>query len=86
MLTVRVAWPGRDVTVCILDRPRHAELIRECRQAGARIRLLSDGDVAGAAGNPFLVPLHPFSAADPLDCCVHADTRGMQASRQRCCQ
>ena len=37
----------RDVTVCILDRPRHADLIRECREAGARIRLISDGDVAG---------------------------------------
>ncbi|GAA4285170.1 class II fructose-bisphosphatase [Brevibacterium daeguense] len=42
---------GKDmssVTVVILDRPRHAELIDEVRQAGARIRLISDGDVAGA--------------------------------------
>ena len=37
-----------DVTVCILDRPRHAELVREVREAGARIRFISDGDVAGA--------------------------------------
>lgn len=37
----------RDVTVCILDRPRHAELVAKCRQAGARVRLISDGDVAG---------------------------------------
>jgi fructose-1,6-bisphosphatase II len=37
-----------DVTVVILDRPRHAELIREVRSAGARIKLLTDGDVAGA--------------------------------------
>jgi len=37
-----------DVTVVILDRPRHAELISEVRQAGARIKLLTDGDVAGA--------------------------------------
>lgn len=37
-----------EVTVCLLDRPRHADLIRECREAGARIRLISDGDVAGA--------------------------------------
>ena len=37
-----------DVTVCILDRPRHAPLIQEVRQAGARIRLISDGDIAGA--------------------------------------
>jgi fructose-1,6-bisphosphatase II len=37
-----------DVTVCILDRPRHAELIQEVRDAGARIRFISDGDIAGA--------------------------------------
>ncbi|MFE9327409.1 class II fructose-bisphosphatase [Nocardia sp. NPDC052278] len=37
-----------DLTVCILDRPRHADLIQEVRDAGARIRLISDGDVAGA--------------------------------------
>ena len=38
----------RDVTVVILDRPRHAELIEEVRASGARIKLISDGDVAGA--------------------------------------
>jgi fructose-1,6-bisphosphatase II len=37
-----------DVTVCILDRPRHADLIDEVRRAGARIRFISDGDIAGA--------------------------------------
>ncbi|WP_018351602.1 class II fructose-bisphosphatase [Longispora albida] len=37
-----------DVTVCILDRPRHASLVQEVRDAGARIRFISDGDVAGA--------------------------------------
>ena len=37
-----------DVTAVILDRDRHADLIRECREAGARIRLIPDGDVAGA--------------------------------------
>ena len=37
-----------DLVACILDRPRHAELIAKTRQAGARIRLISDGDVAGA--------------------------------------
>jgi fructose-1,6-bisphosphatase II len=37
-----------DVTVCVLDRPRHAELIKEIRRTGARIRFISDGDVAGA--------------------------------------
>jgi fructose-1,6-bisphosphatase II len=38
----------RDLTVVILDRPRHAELIGEVRASGARIRLITDGDVAGA--------------------------------------
>lgn len=40
--------PVSDVTVLILDRPRHAELIRQIREAGARIRMISDGDVGGA--------------------------------------
>ena len=41
---------GRDVSdlvVMILNRPRHAELIAKSREAGARIRLIQDGDVAG---------------------------------------
>jgi fructose-1,6-bisphosphatase II len=38
----------RDMTVCILDRPRHAQLIHDVRATGARIRLITDGDVAGA--------------------------------------
>ena len=37
-----------DLTVCILDRPRHDDLVREVREAGARIKFISDGDVAGA--------------------------------------
>jgi fructose-1,6-bisphosphatase II len=37
-----------DVTVIILDRPRHADLIEDVRAAGARIKLITDGDVAGA--------------------------------------
>ena len=37
----------RDVVVCILDRPRHAELIAAVRGAGSRIMLISDGDVSG---------------------------------------
>ena len=36
-----------NVVVCILDRPRHAELIAKVREAGARITLISDGDVSG---------------------------------------
>jgi fructose-1,6-bisphosphatase II len=43
-----------DLTVMILDRPRHSQLIQEVREAGARIRLIRDGDVAGsiAAAQP----------------------------------
>src|SRR5205807_6547060 len=37
-----------DITAVILDRDRHKDLIAEVRQAGARIRLITDGDVAGA--------------------------------------
>src|SRR6202166_880640 len=37
-----------DMTVCILDRARHLQLIADVRAAGARCRLISDGDVAGA--------------------------------------
>jgi fructose-1,6-bisphosphatase II len=37
-----------DVTVVVLDRPRHDDLVAELRRAGARIRFISDGDVAGA--------------------------------------
>jgi fructose-1,6-bisphosphatase II len=38
----------RDITAVILDRPRHEDLIAEIRATGARIRLIPDGDVAGA--------------------------------------
>lgn len=37
-----------DVTVVVLDRPRHLDLITDIRRAGAKVRLISDGDVAGA--------------------------------------
>ena len=36
-----------NITVCVLERPRHEELIREIRSTGASIRLITDGDVAG---------------------------------------
>ena len=37
-----------DLTVMILDRPRHDQIVKEVREAGARIKFISDGDVAGA--------------------------------------
>jgi len=39
--------PVSEVVACILDRPRHNELIAAVRAAGARVKLISDGDVAG---------------------------------------
>jgi fructose-1,6-bisphosphatase II / sedoheptulose-1,7-bisphosphatase len=37
----------QDITVCILERPRHDEMIAQVRETGAAIRLITDGDVAG---------------------------------------
>ena len=37
----------KEISVCVLERPRHEEMIRELRETGARIRLITDGDVAG---------------------------------------
>ncbi len=37
-----------DITIMVLDRPRHEQLIKEVRETGARVRLIPDGDVAGA--------------------------------------
>jgi fructose-1,6-bisphosphatase II len=42
-----------DLTVVILDRPRHEALVREVRAIGARIKLIADGDVAGALDTCF---------------------------------
>ncbi len=50
-----------EVTVALLDRPRHEELIRRIRAVGSRIKLLIDGDVAGA-----LMTLQPESDVDVL--------------------
>jgi fructose-1,6-bisphosphatase II len=54
-ITANLRWVARakgkqvsDLTVVILDRERHKPLIQECREAGARIKLITDGDVAPA--------------------------------------
>lgn len=39
--------PVSEITACVLDRPRHAEIIAALREAGAAVRLITDGDVAG---------------------------------------
>jgi fructose-1,6-bisphosphatase II len=51
----------RDLTAVILDRDRHKDLIAEVREAGARVRLIPDGDVAGAIQTAW-----PRSGADVL--------------------
>jgi fructose-1,6-bisphosphatase II len=50
LAAIRAAKGGAmsQVTVCILDRPRHEALIGRIRQAGARIKLITDGDVTGS--------------------------------------
>jgi fructose-1,6-bisphosphatase II len=50
-----------DVTVVVLDRPRHKDLINQIRKAGARVRLITDGDVAGG-----IAPCMPESGIDML--------------------
>lgn len=50
-----------EIVVVVLDRPRHAELIQQIRAVGARVRLISDGDVAGA-----IAPSLPDSGIDLL--------------------
>lgn len=50
-----------DITVVLLDRDRHGDLIKKIRDAGARVRLITDGDVAGA-----IAPSLPESGIDLL--------------------
>jgi fructose-1,6-bisphosphatase II len=52
----------QELTVVILDRPRHQQIIREVRAAGARLKLITDGDVAGA----IMAAMEEFSGIDML--------------------
>lgn len=51
----------KEITIIVLDRPRHSQLIKDIRQTGARVRLITDGDVAGA-----IAPSLPDSGIDML--------------------
>jgi len=51
--------PVRELTVMLLDRERHAQIVRTLREVGVRIKFLSDGDVAGA-----LAPSFPEAGID----------------------
>ncbi len=52
---------SREISVLVLDRPRHEKLIKQIRAAGARVQLITDGDVAGA-----IAPSLPESGIDLL--------------------
>jgi fructose-1,6-bisphosphatase II len=69
-----------DLTVIILNRPRHEKLIAEVRAAGARIRLIADGDVAGAISTCF-----PESGVDVLMGTGGAPEGVIAAAALRCC-
>ena len=60
-LAKQLNQPVQNLTAVILDRDRHEDLIGEVRQAGARVRLITDGDVAGAIQTSW-----PNSGADIL--------------------
>jgi fructose-1,6-bisphosphatase II len=60
-LSKRLKKPVQELGVVILDRPRHADLVGEVREAGARVLSISDGDVAGAIATGW-----PNSGADIL--------------------
>jgi fructose-1,6-bisphosphatase II len=59
LIALKLGKRVRDLVVCLLDRPRHADLIAGIRRAGAAIRLITDGDIAGAIG-----PSMPDSGVD----------------------
>ncbi len=49
----KLGRPVENLTVVVLDRPRHADIIKEVRELGARIYLIQDGDVAAAVATAF---------------------------------
>jgi fructose-1,6-bisphosphatase II len=59
LVALKLGKRVRDLVVCLLDRPRHEDQIRRIRKMGAAIRLIGDGDVAGAIG-----PSMPDSVVD----------------------
>ena len=59
IIALKLGKRVRDLVICILDRPRHDELTKKVRRTGASIRLIGDGDVAGAIG-----PSMPDSSID----------------------
>src|SRR5438034_558285 len=60
-LAKRLGSGPQDLTVVVLDRPRHEDLISEIRETGARVKMISDGDVAGG-----IMPALPDTGCDML--------------------
>lgn len=59
LVALKMGKRVRDLVVCVLDRPRHEKLIAEVRKTGASVRMIGDGDVAGA-----IAPSMPDSGVD----------------------
>jgi fructose-1,6-bisphosphatase II len=59
LIALKLGKRVRDLVVCVLDRPRHADLIAAIRRTGAAIRMIGDGDVSGA-----IAPSMPDSGVD----------------------
>ncbi|QOJ14975.1 MAG: class II fructose-bisphosphatase [Planctomycetia bacterium] len=59
LIALKLGKRVRDLVVCVLDRPRHDALVRDIRRTGAAIRMIGDGDVAGA-----IAPSMPESGVD----------------------
>ncbi|MEP0846269.1 MAG: class II fructose-bisphosphatase [Phycisphaerae bacterium] len=59
LVALKLGKRVRDLVVCVLDRPRHADLIAKVRKTGAAVRMIGDGDVAGA-----IAPSMPDSGVD----------------------
>ena len=67
------------ITVCVLDRPRHASIIQSIRDAGARVSLITDGDVAGV--------IHTTDPATGIDMYIGTGgaPEGVLAAAALCC-
>ncbi|MBL6933593.1 MAG: fructose-bisphosphatase class II, partial [Rhodospirillales bacterium] len=71
--------PVSDLVVCILDRPRHGEIIAKTREAGARIMLIVDGDVSGVVATAW-----PKSGID-LYCGIGGASQGVLSAAALAC-
>jgi fructose-1,6-bisphosphatase II / sedoheptulose-1,7-bisphosphatase len=78
-LSLAKGVPVSDLVVCILDRPRHGEIIAKTREAGARIMLIVDGDVSGVIATAW-----PKSGID-LYCGIGGAPQGVLSAAALAC-